>query len=311
MFALFNLFIFPGFLFLFLFGLWAEYFDRKIYAKLQNRIGPPWFQPVADFIKLIAKEDFIPDAANKMFFKAAPILAFASVVSSIVYLPLWNVHALYSFSGDIVLVLYLLTLPSIAFFMGGWYSTSLFARIGSVRTVTQLFAYEVPLMMSVLAPAILANTWSFSEMAVYYNAHPFYIFFSIVGFCVALISVQGKLEKAPFDIPEAETEIVAGPFTEYTGRYFAMLKATLDMELVICCSLLAAVFLPFGLGLNPVLGFMLYLVKVIAIIFLSCLGRTVLARMRIDQMIEFCWRFLVPVALLQIVFILLVKGLVQ
>jgi NADH-quinone oxidoreductase subunit H len=309
MIELFNIFIFPGFLFLFIFGLWGEYFDRKLYAKFQNRIGPPWFQPLADIIKLVSKENLIPDEANEFFFRAAPLFALTAVLTSFFYLPLWTTQALSSFNGDIVVVLYMLTLPTFAIFIGGWYSTSLFARIGSVRNVTQLFAYEVPLLMAILSAAMLAGTWSFSEMALFYSRHPLYILINSIGFVVALVSLQGKLEKAPFDIPEAETEIVAGGFTEYSGRLFAILKITLDIEMVVGASLVAAVFLPFGLDLPPVIGFVIYMLKIIGIMFLLALGRTIFARMRMDQMIAFCWKYLVPLSLLQFFIILLIREL--
>ncbi len=309
--ALFNILIFPGFLFLFVFGLWAEYFDRKMYARLQNRVGPPWFQPLADFIKLIAKEDLVPTEANEMFFRGAPLVALTAVVTAFMYIPMWSTGALFSFNGDVVVVLYLLTLPTLAFFIGGWYSTSLYARIGSMRLVTILFAYEAPLLMGMLAPAILAGTWSISGMSAFYAAHPSLALANLIAFAVSLVAVQGKLEKAPFDIPEAETEVVAGGFTEYSGRLFAFLRLALDMELIVCSSLLAAVFLPFGLACCPVSGFILYLAKVTVLVFLFSLARTIFARMRIDQMVDFCWQYLIPLSLLQVTINIALKGLVR
>lgn len=309
--ALFLILIFPGFLFLFIFGLWAEYFDRKVYARMQNRVGPPWFQPLADMIKLLAKENLIPEEANELFFRWAPVVALTSVVTSFMYIPLWGTKALYSFNGDLVVVLYLLTLPTIAFFIGGWYSTSLFARIGSVRMISQLFAYEVPLLMAFLSPAIIANTWSISGISSFYKGHPLYILINLIALFVAMVAVQGKLEKAPFDIPEAETEIVAGGFTEYSGRLYAILRLTIDMELIVVASLIAAIFLPFGLGYGKIIGFALYLIKVISLVFIFALARTVLARLRLDQMIAFCWQYLVPLALIQVLINIMVMGLLK
>ena len=307
--AFFHLIIFPGFLFLAFSGMFAEFIDRKIYARLQNRVGPPWYQPFADFIKLLGKEDIIPAEANATMFKLMPLFALTAVVTSFIYIPMWKTDALYSFNGDIVTVLYLLTIPTLTFFIGGWYSTSLYARLGSVRSVTQLFAYEVPMFMSILAAALLANTWTFSEMTFFYSKHPFYWLFNLIGFGVSLIALLGKLEKAPFDIPEAETEIVAGSFTEYSGRLFAFFRLTIDIEMIVGASLIAAVFLPFGLTAKPFVGFIYYLLKILFIIGLLSLIRTVLARMRIDQMIDFCWRHLAPFALLQLVINLVLKGI--
>lgn len=306
--ALFSLFIFPGITFLFVFGWVVEFIDRKVYARLQNRVGPPWFQPFADFVKLLGKEDIVPRAANPKMFQFAPLFALTSTISAFFYIPLWNKQALFSFNGDILVVLYMLTIPTLAFFIGGWYSTSLYARIGSVRCLTQLFAYEVPLFMGILSAALLANTWSLSEMAAFYSQHPWHFLFNIPAFAVSIIALLGKLEKVPFDIPEAETEVVAGAFTEYSGRLFAILKLTLNTEMIVGASLLAVTFLPFGFNQNLIIGIPVFILKVLAIVVLLSLLRTIVARLRIDQMIDFCWKFLVPLALMQILVNLIIKG---
>lgn len=306
--ALFSILVFPGFLFLSIFGLAAEFIDRKIYARLQNRIGPPWFQPFADLVKLLGKEDIVPTDATRRMFQLAPLFALSATVTTFLYIPAWSLKSLYSFNGDILVVLYLLTIPTLAFFIGGWYSRSLFASIGSIRTLTQLFAYEVPLFMGILAAALLADTWSLSGMAVFYNKHPWYWVFNLGGFTVCLIALLGKLEKVPFDIPEAETEIVAGVFTEYSGRLLALLRLTLDIEMVVGAAFLAVVFFPFGLNAGPAKGFIIFIIKVLFIMGLMSLLRTVFARLRIDQMINFCWKYLVPLAFLQLVLNLTLKG---
>ena len=306
--ALFSILIFPGILFVSLLEFFAEYADRKIYARLQNRVGPPWFQPLADFIKLLGKEELIPAEANPRMFSAAPLAALTAVITAFLYIPLWGGVSLYSFKGDVIVVLYLLTIPTFAFFIGGWYSTSLYARLGSVRTVTQLFAYEVPLFMGILSSALLANTWSLAKIVDYYRAHPLHYLYNLGGFAVSLIALLAKLEKTPFDIPEAETEIVAGSFTEYSGRLLAFLRLTMGIEMVVGAALLAVIFLPFGHGMAGAAGFALFLLKVMAIVALLSLLRAIFARLRIDQMIGFCWRYLVPVALMQILVNLVLKG---
>ncbi|MDD5005440.1 MAG: NADH-quinone oxidoreductase subunit H [Candidatus Omnitrophica bacterium] len=309
--ALFSILIFPGFLFVSVFGLFAEFFDRKIYARLQNRVGPPWFQTFADFIKLLAKEDIVPCEANPRMFGLAPIFALASVITVFLYIPLWKTETLFSFNGDIIMVLYLLTVPTLAFFIGGWYSTSLFARIGSVRCVTQLFAYEVPLFMSILAAALLANSWSLVDIVIFYTRHPLYCLFNLIGFGISLIALLGKLEKTPFDIPEAETEIVAGAFTEYSGRLLAILRLTIDIEMVVGSALLVAVFFPFGLTLAPITGFVVFMAEIMFVIALLSLLRTVVARLRIDQMINFCWKYMVPLAIFQLLLNLTLKRILM
>lgn len=307
--SLFNILIFPGFLFLAVFGWIAEYIDRKMYARLQNRVGPPWFQPFADFVKLVSKETVIPEEANPQMFKLMPAFAITATVTAILYIPLWRTSALFSFNGDVIVVIYLLTIPTLTYFLGGWYSTSLYSKIGAVRSITQLFAYEVPLLMSILAPALLAGTWSLSEMADFYAGHPWYRLFNIIGFAISIIALLGKLEKVPFDIPEAETEIVAGAFTEYSGRLLGLFRLSLDMEAIVGSALLAAVYLPFWLSPRyPACGFILFLVKVLLIIVTLSVLRTLFARLRIDQMMIFCWKYLAPLAFLQLLINLVLKG---
>lgn len=309
--ALFSILIFPGLLFVSVFGLVAEFIDRKIYARLQNRIGPPWFQTFADFIKLLGKEDVVPCQANVAMFNLAPLFALVSSVTVFLYIPLGQTQSLFSFNGDIIMALYLLTIPTLAFFIGGWYSTSLYARIGSVRAVTQLFAYEVPLFMSILAAALLADTWSLSDIVIFYGKHPGYCLFNILGFAVALIALLAKLEKAPFDIPEAETEIVAGAFTEYSGRRLAFLRLTLDIEMVVGSALLVVVFFPFWPELPYGLRVIASVFEILIVVALLSLLRTIVARLRIDQMINFCWKYLVPLAFLQLMSNLILKGIIS
>ena len=308
--SIFYILVFPGFLFLALFGMLAEFADRKLYARFQNRQGPPWFQPAADFIKLSAKEDIIPENASPLMFKLMPIVALSAVISAFFYIPLWNTSALSSFYGDLIVVVYLLTIPTLTFFLGGWHSTSLFSTIGAMRTLTQLFAYEVPLFLALLAPAILAGTWSLSGIAAFYSAHPILSLSNVIGFAVAIIAMQGKLERVPFDIPEAETEIVGGAFTEYSGRLLALFRMAIDIEAIVVSSLVAAVFLPFGLNLGFVAGLIIYIIKVFFIIFISALIRSVMARLRIEQMVNFCWRYVAPAALLQIFISLILNGVI-
>jgi NADH-quinone oxidoreductase subunit H len=306
--ALFHIFIFPGILFLVVLAFMAQFYDRKIYARFQNRVGPPWFQPVADFIKLAAKECIIPEEADPSIFKIMPVLGLASVITAFLYIPLWGEQALYSFTGDVVVVIYLLTIPTLTLFLGGWYSCSLYSTIGSTRSLTQLFSYEIPLLSVVVAAALLANTWSLTEIVSFYDRHPLFWFVNLPGFFIAIVALMGKLEKGPFDIPEAETEVVAGTLTEYSGKLLALFRLMLDAEMVVGASLLAAVFMPFGMELGPVQGFALYIFKIWLVISVIALFRTVLARLRIDQMVDFCWKYMAPVAFLQIFINLAVKA---
>ena len=308
---LFFMLVFPGFLFLGIFALAMEFVDRRVYARVQHRQGPPWFQPLADLIKLSAKQDLLPAEADKTMYKFVPLVAMAAVVTAFFYIPIWGYNALLSFDGDLIVVIYLLSIPTMAIFLSGWYSRSVFSMIGAVRAITQVFAYEVPLMLALIAPAILADSWNLSKIAEFYDQTPWLAAINTVGFLVALVAVLGKMEKVPFDIPEAETEIVAGAFTEYSGRLLAMFRLALHMEAVVAAALLAAVFLPFGLGLPAPAAFGLFLLKVVLIVVILAVLRGLFARLRIDQMISFCWKIAAPIAFAQVVVCLVVKGLMH
>lgn len=306
--TLFSILIFPGILFLTVGGLVIEFLDRKVHARFQNRIGPPWYQPLADLLKLLGKEELLPDGADRTIVMVIPLVALTATMITIFYIPLYGLTAVYSFTGDLIVVLYLLTIPTLSFFLGGWYSRSPYSMIGADRTLTQFFAYEVPLLLSVMSSALLAGTWSLSELTAFYVAHPGYWAFNLVGFVIALVALLGKLEKVPFDIPEAETEIVAGYLTEYSGRIYAFMRLTLNVEMIVGASLLAAVFLPWGLDRGPAVGLALYAAKVLIITLLLTLIRSALARLRIDQMIDFCWKYVSTAAFLQIIATLVIKG---
>jgi len=312
------LIVYPGLLFLFVYSTFCEWFDRKVYARLQNRMGPThtgrWglLQPVADFFKLMSKEDVVPDKADKTLFTLLPIVGLAIVVTAGLLLPLWSVSeagaGMVSFQGDIIVLLYLLSLPTLIFFLAGWSSTNPFSEIGGTRVLTMLFGYEVPLFMAVLSPAILADSWRMAEIAQFYRDKPLLVLPNLLGFVIALICVQAKLERTPFDIPHAETEIVGGTFTEYSGKKLAFFRLMTDIELVVASGLVAAVFLggfPGGIGL----GLLNFILKTLFVIFFLSLIRAMTSRIRVDQVVSFSWKYLAPLAVLQLLIVILIKGL--
>ncbi|MCM2267306.1 MAG: NADH-quinone oxidoreductase subunit H [Elusimicrobiales bacterium] len=301
------LIIFPGFLFLAVYGMFLQWVDRKLCAVMQNRMGPPWFQPFADFIKLLAKEVIVPDAADSAMFRALPYFAMAAVITALVSIPVSGPAALFSYQGDLVAVIYLLTIPTVTFFLAGWSSTSPYSTVGSMRVLTQLFAYEVPLMLSLIGPAILAGSWNISEIAAFFTAHPVLIPSQLLGFLAALIALQVKLERMPFDIPHAKNEIVGGQFTEYSGRLLNFFLLAVDMELVVGAALVNAVFLGGSLGFAGWAGIGVFLGKTLFITFLLALLKVLMARIRIEQMINFCWKYLAPVAMAQVAFDIFLK----
>jgi NADH-quinone oxidoreductase subunit H len=317
---LLYIFVYPGVVFLFVYSTFCEWFDRKVYARLQNRMGPThtgrWgvLQPVADFLKLMAKEDIVPERADKTLFTLLPVVGIAAVSTAMLLLPLWQFSPAEpspnSFSGDIIVMLYILTLPTLIFFLAAWSSTSFFSTIGGARVLTMLFGYEVPLFLAVLGPAIMAGSWRLAEIAAFFQGKPLLLLVNIIGFVVAVICLQAKLERTPFDIPHAETEIVGGTFTEYSGKKLALFRLMTDVEMVAGSGLLAAVFLG-GFPGGLVLGLVNFIIKTLIVIFLLSLIRALTSRIRIDQVINFAWRYLAPLAVLQLLITILVKGFLR
>ena len=308
--AFLQILIFPGLLFLAFYGTVLEFVDRKVYARLQSRKGPPWFQPVADFIKLLGKETIIPHDANRFLFMALPVFALAAVTTAFLSVPIWSTQAIVSFDGDMIVVLVLLMLMPLCFFTAGWNSSSMYSTIGAQRVLTQLFAYEVPLLMAIIGPAILAGTWSLSDVAAFYAANPLLALLNIPGFVVGLLAAQGKLERVPFDTPEAETEIVAGAFTEYTGRPYALFRLAIDMEMVVLPAIFAAIFIPI-FSANPFIGFALFIAKTLVIMFILTAIRAIMARLRVGQMMRFCYMVVMPLALVHLLINLIAKGILS
>jgi len=318
--TLLYILVYPGLLFLFVYSTFCEWFDRKAYARLQNRMGPThtgrWgiLQPVADFIKLLAKEDIVPERADKTLFTILPVFGIAAVSTAMMLLPLWHYDLAQpspnSFSGDIIVLLYILTLPTLVFFLAAWSSTSFFSTIGGARVLTMLFGYEVPLFLAVLSPAIMAGSWRLAEIAAFYQHKPLLLLPNIIGFIVSVICLQAKLERTPFDIPHAETEIVGGTLTEYSGKKLALFRLMTDVEMVAGSGLIATVFLG-GFPGGTILGLVNFVIKTLIVIFLLTLIRALTSRIRIDQVIRFSWKYLAPLAVLQLLITIVLKGFVR
>lgn len=316
LFGLIYIFIFPGFLFLFIYALFLAFLDRKIAARMQQRVGPPFFQPFADFIKMLGKEVIDPAGVDRVIFDAAPLVALAAVMTAYLYVPIIRYSPL-AFQGDLVVVLYLLSLPTLVLFLLGWLSRNIFSAIGGIRAVTQLFIYEVPFFLALLTPALMAGTWSISEIVIWQQKNLWFIFLQPIGFIVALIGLQAKLERTPFDIPEAETEIVAGPWTELTGRRLAVMDLTIDLSLVVGSALVAAIFLggpliPWAITpawLEGIIGFLLFLIKTLAVLLILSSIKVATGRIRIDQLNDIGWKYIAGASIVQVGIVLVMNYL--
>ena len=298
---LFSLMLFPAGITLMLSGMLYEWADRKLVARFQNRIGPRWFQPLADTVKMLAKEEIKPLGVNSVLFYGLPIVALTGALTAALYAPILGLAPVYSFRGDLIVTLYLLSLLTMCMGLAGWNGSSRFSVIGATRSLTQLFAYEAPFLLALLGPAMAANSWMIKDVSTYAEHH-WMIFTQPVGFLIALIGLMGKLELPPFDAPEAETEIVAGALTEYSGRGLALFHIGKSVELVVAVSLVAAFYLG-GVG-NP----LLFLLKTLAIVLLMAMLQAMLTRLRIDQTVGMWWRFGALLALLQVLILVVLKG---
>jgi len=296
-----SLLLFPGGLFLLVVGLFYHWFDRKLLALLQNRVGPRWFQPFADTLKLLSKEEVIPDGVNPFLFMSLPLIALAGTLTAALYIPLAGLPPLSGFSGDLIVVLYLLSLLTLCMGLAGANTMDRFSLIGATRTLTQLFSYEAPFMLALLGPALAAGSWQVGEITNYAQGH-WLILTQPLGFLVALVGLMGKLELPPFDAPEAHTEIVAGALTEYSGRGLAVFNLGKAVELVLGLTLVSALYLG---GLSNPLWFVL---KTLALLFVMGGVQALLTRLRIDQTVGLWWRYGTLLVLVQWLVMILVRG---
>lgn len=307
--------VFPGFAFQFVFSTYLEWMDRKFYARMQNRRGPLYtgyngmLQPLADILKLFFKEDIVPAKADRFMFSFMPILGLAAVVTAGLYLPVWNFTSYNSFEGDLIVVLYLLSVPTLVLFLAGWFSVSPYSLIGATRVLTQLFAYEVPFFLALLTPAVVAGSWQIQKIAAFpLSSGPWWVIpVQVIAFVVALLTLQAKLERVPFDIPEAETEVVGGPLTEYSGKKLAMFRIQKDILMLVGSAFIAALFMG-GFGGGIWIGGLQLLIKTSIVVFLLSVIRAGFARIRIDQIVTFSWRYLAPASLIQLLIVLVLKG---
>jgi NADH-quinone oxidoreductase subunit H len=308
--ALLEILLFPGFLFLIALAFFYEWVDRKFFARLQNRYGPLYtgpsglLQPFADFIKLLSKEDITPEAADKFMFSCAPLFLLSFPLLALFLVPITGLKALISFEGDLIFLMFLFTLIAVTVFMAGWSSVDRFSTVGGMRAAFQMLGYEIPLTLVMVGPAIAARTLSISQIVGWqvYNA-AWFIWLQPLGFAVFVLCLLAELEFIPFDIPEADTEIVAGWSTEFSGRKLALIRLGKDVELVLAASLITSLFLGGSHSSLPILAIAFFLLKTtFAVVFLTTL-RALFARFRIDQMIVGAWKYLIPIAILQMVLI--------
>ena len=281
----------------------ALWFERKMAARMQSRLGPtivgPFglLQPVADVLKLLQKEDIVPEKADAGLFNLAPPLGAIAAIA---------VAAVVPFSPTIIAadldvgVLYLLgvgALGVLPVFAAGWASNNKFALLGGMRAIAQSVSYEVPLVLAAMVPVILTGSMKLSDIVTWQSTHHWLVawpfFLGLPAFVLFMLAMLAESNRIPFDIPEAESELVAGVTTEYTGMKFALFYMAEYVHTLVASAVAAALFLggwdgPFAPGLGWMVG------KTLVLFAFVYWVRWTLLRFRSDQLMELCWRVLVP-----------------
>ncbi len=308
---IFRVLVFPGFTFILFFTMFCDWVERKIEARMQNRVGPMFtgpagiLQPFADIIKLLTKEDIIPFRAKRTMFRFAPILAFSFVVFAFSFLPVDGAAVIpdSSFAGDLIFVMALITIANFFLFLSGWASTNPYGDIGAARVLTQFLGYDIPLFLLALAPAFMAGSLSISVIAV--NQYLPFALLAPWAFVLFIVTLQAELEKDPFDIPHAESEVVGGLETEFGGGKLAFLRLTRDVQIVFGAALVVELFLggPYGptfFGPPEFWRFLWFVLKLLAVVIITEYVTCLFARLRIDQVLTANWKLLLPLSLLSL-----------
>ncbi len=286
--------------------IWVE---RKFAARIQDRIGPNrvgpmgLIQPLADVLKLLGKEDITPAGADKPIYNAAPVVMVGSILLIWAVIPFTPVHVGVNLEIGALYFVAVASIGTLAVIMAGWASNNKYALLGAFRVVAQLISYEVPLALALLIPVMLAGSMSMVGI-VEAQAGMWYLFMAPLAAALFFISSQAETGRAPFDLIEAESELVAGYNIEYSGMKFAMFFAGEFIHVFTNGVLMAVIFTGgwWGPGVQavPFLGFVYLMGKTTFWYLLSLLIRNSLPRIRIDQLMAFNWKVLVPLSIVNV-----------
>lgn len=290
--------------------MFLTWMERKVVGRIQNRLGPnrvgPFglLQPIADMVKIITKEDIIPAGADKWVHLLGPIVLVIPVVLSFAVIPFGRDMAPVDLNIGILFIVALGSLATIGIFMAGYGSNNKFAMIGGMRAVAQIISYEIPQVLSIVTVLLLAG--SLSLVAIVNGQSNFWYVLAIpfgpIAFVIYMISAIAETNRTPFDLPEAESEIIAGHHTEYSGMKFGLFYLAEYLSLFLICAIGSTLFL--GGWQGPLLPpWIWFLIKTYALIFVAMWIRGTLPRFRIDQMMGFAWKVLVPISLVNIVLV--------
>ena len=327
----FKILVFPGLLFAVAIGLLLAGIDRKILARMQRRIGPPIAQPFYDFMKLMGKETIVPQAANKAVYLGAPVAGFVSLAVILLLMPIggytaFSLTSAFVGQADLIVILYLLTIPAVMLIIGGSASGSPFAGIGISREMVTMISYELPLVIVFLAVAKLVSdsysgglTFSLAviqEWQEYF--HPIIAHWSMIPAAIAmLLIIPAEVGTQPFDVAEAETEICEGPLVEYSGAPLAMFKLNTAVKMLVMSSLFVDLFLGgitdgihfdvviFGYYALDILVKVLIHIALCAVITIVCMTtvHAAVARLKIEHLFKFYWTFVTGLATISLILV--------
>lgn len=286
---LFSYLIFPGFVFSAVVGLLTTWVDRKVTARVQWRVGPPWYQPFADMVKLLGKEVVVPAGARRTGFLLMPVVGLAAATLASTILWLVNIDPTVSFVGDTIVVIYIMTIPAIAMILGASASGNPLGILGASREMKLLFAYELPLVVAVLTTVYKVGSFSL-ESIITHQAQEGVMLGSVSGviaFIVTIFCAQAKLTFVPFDIPEAETELAGGSHIEYSGGALAIVKLNMAMMFFVLPVFLITIFWG-GIAFTG-WRILTSILKYVVIVVILVLIKNTNPRVRIDQAIRFFW----------------------
>ncbi len=287
-----------------LFLVWLE---RKVSGHIQQRMGPMrtgWhgaLQTLADVLKLISKEDIVPEGADRRVFALAPIVAFAPAMAVYVVIPFGPTLIAQDLNIALVYIAAISSFIVISILMGGWSSNNKWSLLGSMRAAAQLISYEIPLVISIVAVAMLAGSLSLQEIVHAQQSSFWYIFVQPLGFIVFAVATLAELNRAPFDLPEAESELVAGYQTEYSGMRWAIFMLSEYGSLISASAIAATLYFGGWSGPSFLPPVVWILMKVYIFIFIAMWVRWTFPRIRVDQLMDVGWKGLVPLSLLNLV----------
>ncbi len=304
---------------------YSTYMERKVVARIQHRIGPNvtgplgLLQPVADAVKMIFKEEIRPAMADRFFYTIAPMISFVTASMAIAVIPIgdWiNIggQRIQLLISDLNIgILYILAATSLGIYgivLAGWSSNSKYSLLGGLRASAQMISYEVSLGLGLIGVLILSQTFSLAEIVRQQSGSIFnwYIFKQPVAFFVYFISAMAETNRNPFDMPEAESELVAGYHTEYAGMSFGIFFLAEYANMITVSAIAASIF--FGGWNGPIFPPVIwFLIKVIAFMFLYIWIRGTLPRLRYDQLMKFGWLVLFPIGVLNVMITALIQAL--